>query len=339
MTDVSPTADPLRISCALPPSKDFPDLARCAEQLGYERFWAYDSPALYGDIWVALARAADATTRIGLGTAVAVPSLRHPVVTASAIASVEELAPGRLKVGFGTGFTARRAMGRPGMRWADLRTYVLQVQALLHGDVVEVDGAACQLIYSPGFGPTRPIDVPLLVAPLGPKGFAVSGEIGDGVILTGDLPSEHPERWLTRALLAAGTVLSAGEDHTSQRVREALGPMATTAYHALWEWGRDSLDQMPAGDEWLARVEAERPPHEQHLAVHEGHLVAVNERDRPLLDAYGPKLLTIGWTGAPSDIRARAELAAAAGFTEVIYQPAGPDIRHELESFLAAARG
>jgi 5,10-methylenetetrahydromethanopterin reductase len=76
------------LSCAFPPSRDLPRYARLAETLGYRRVWVYDSPALYGDLWIALARVAEVTTTIGLGTGVAVPSLRHPMVTASAIATV-----------------------------------------------------------------------------------------------------------------------------------------------------------------------------------------------------------------------------------------------------------
>ena len=76
------------------------------------RVWVYDSPALYGDIWMALGRAAEATPGGLLGTGVAIPSLRHAMVTAPAIGAIEELAPGRLTVAFGTGFTARQAMGK-----------------------------------------------------------------------------------------------------------------------------------------------------------------------------------------------------------------------------------
>src|SRR5438093_400810 len=80
--------------------------ARHAEALGYHRVWLFDSPALYGDVWIAVSRVAEATTGVGVGTAVAVPSLRHVMVTASAIATVEELWPGRLMAAFGTGYTA-----------------------------------------------------------------------------------------------------------------------------------------------------------------------------------------------------------------------------------------
>jgi hypothetical protein len=47
----------VRVSCSLPPGPDAPDHVALAEALGYERAWFYDSPALYGDVWIAMARA------------------------------------------------------------------------------------------------------------------------------------------------------------------------------------------------------------------------------------------------------------------------------------------
>jgi 5,10-methylenetetrahydromethanopterin reductase len=330
----------IALSCGFPPSSNLPTYARLAESLGYERVWAYDSPALYGDVWVALALVAEATERIGVGTAVAVPSLRHPVVTASAIATIEELAPERLAVAFGTGFTARLAMGKRAMRWRDLAHYVTQVRGLLQGDVVDVDGAACQLLYSPGFGPRPPIDVPLLVAPAGPKGFAVAHEVADGVVLVGLPPDDERDRgWSTCAVLANGTVLDPGEDQTSERVRGAAGPWFVTSYHAIYEWAPDALASMPGGDAWRAGVERDRPEGERHLAIHEGHVVTVTERDTPLLDEAGAALLGTGWTGDRASVRSRLEGAEAAGVTEVIYTPAGPDVARELEAFASCRPG
>jgi 5,10-methylenetetrahydromethanopterin reductase len=72
------------LSCALNTSMDSPEHARIAEELGYERAWFYDSPAICADVWMQLGRAADRTERIGLGTGVFVPALRHPMVTATA---------------------------------------------------------------------------------------------------------------------------------------------------------------------------------------------------------------------------------------------------------------
>jgi 5,10-methylenetetrahydromethanopterin reductase len=94
---------------------------------------------------------------------------------------------------------------------------------------------------------------------------------------------------------------------------------------------------MPGGADWLAAIEAERPEGERHLAVHEGHFVTVTERDRPLLDAGGPAVLSAGWTGDAASIRGKLAAAAAAGVTEVLYSPAGSDIPGEIEAFAAAA--
>jgi 5,10-methylenetetrahydromethanopterin reductase len=323
------------LSCGFPPSRDLPRYAARAEELGYERIWVYDSPALYGDVWLALGRVAEATTRIGLGTGVAVPSLRHVMVTASAIAAVEELAPGRLACAFGTGFTARRAMGLRPMTWAALGEYVANLRELLRGGVVEVDGARCRMLHSPGFAPSRPIEVPLLLAPMGPKGFAVSRELADGVLVTAP-PGDH--EWDTCALLVAGTVVDDGEDHTSARVVDAVGPEYATSVHARWEFARESVHDMPGGDAWLAAVEGEHDALEWHLAVHEGHKVAVTNRDRRIVDDAGPALLRTGWTGEAASVRERVRDAAANGVTEVIYTPAGSGIERELGAFAAAAR-
>src|SRR5574340_1398722 len=95
------------LSCALPPSPEVVELARVAERLGYGRVWLGDSPLLYGDIWIAMARILEGTERIGAGAAVLVPHLRHVVATATAIGTIEQLAPGRLEIALGTGFTAQ----------------------------------------------------------------------------------------------------------------------------------------------------------------------------------------------------------------------------------------
>lgn len=325
----------LRISCCLPPSKDAPAYARLAEEIGYDGVYLYDSPALYGDVWICLARVAEATSRITIGTGVAVPSLRHPMVTASAIASVEELAPGRGVYAFGSGFSARLAMGQKPMRWEDIKRYFVQLRGLLRGQVVEVDGAACQMIHSPGFAPKRPIEVPLIAAVSGPKGFAVAREVADGVFC--DRPVEPGfERCLQ---FAFGTVLDPGEDHTSPRVKAAAGPFYATTFHGPYEREPTSVDARPGGAEWRARLERERPVGERHLALHEGHLVDVSDRDRALIDAAGPALLGAGWTGHDDRIRQRLAEAQSKGATEVALALAGPDIPRELQAFLRAARG
>jgi 5,10-methylenetetrahydromethanopterin reductase len=319
----------MQISCAFPPGPDVVAHAQLAEDLGYERVWLYDSPVLYGDVWVHLARIATATTRIGLGPAVLVPNLRHPVTQAAAIATVAELAPGRLAVAIGTGFTARMAMGQRPLTWAETRTYIAQVKGLLDGEAMVVDGKVVKLLPAYGALPPRP---PILVAANGPKGLEVANELGDGVMT---IFGSYPEfAWC--ALLAFGTVLDDGEPADSSRALEAAGPAVTVVYHGMYEADPAQVEALPGGEAW--RAELERVPvHLRHLAIHEDHLVRVTERDRALLT--GEALTSFTWTGEASVLRARLDAVGAAGTSEILFQPGGGDVERELRAFMAMATG
>jgi 5,10-methylenetetrahydromethanopterin reductase len=259
------------------------------------------------------------------------------MATASAIAAIEALAPGRLVVAFGTGFTARVTMGQKPMTWKALTEYARQVRQLLDGDVVEIDGGACQMMHDGDLAPDRPIAVPLWVAPSGPKGMRAARELGvDGVLVVS--PPNEPLDCNHRGLLVFGTVLRSGEDETSQRVLAAAGPGYTTSVHGLWEYAPDAVASVPGGAEWHEHVKAERPEGERHLVVHQGHLSTVTDRDSNLVAAAGKAILDCGWSGDPDSIAARMDEAGELGITEVVYTPAGPDVPGELEAFAAAAQ-
>ena len=186
---------------------------RWAEALGYRRAWLYDSPALYPDVWMILAECARRTSTIELGPGVAIPSLRHPMVTASAIATLVDLAPGRVNVAIGSGFTGRLTLGQKPLKWSVVREYVIAVIGLLDGQTVEWEGAAIRMMHPSGFGAARPIRVPIILGTGGPKGEAVARELADGVFATG--PSPGFDRC---SVLTFGTVLDDGEDAGSERV-------------------------------------------------------------------------------------------------------------------------
>jgi 5,10-methylenetetrahydromethanopterin reductase len=331
--------DGLSLSVALPPSAKISEYARAAEGAGCARLWLFDSPALYGDIWIAAARVADATSALGIGTGVAVPSLRHPMVTASAIATIEEQAPGRLTCAFGTGYTARRAMGQKPMRWAAVGSYFRQLRGLLDGDVVDIDGAPCQMLHLADWAPNRPLRTPLWLAPSGPKGMAVAEDVGaDGVLLS-QPPAQPLDGQRPVAVIVSGTVLRPGEDHTSARVFEAAGPWYAAMWHAVYEMAPDFVAELPGGATWLKGLRAARTDGQLHLGVHEGHVCGLTDRDRTALHEAGAGILEYGWTGPPAKIRAGVASSAALGIAEIVYTPAGPDIIGEIESFAQAFHG
>jgi len=317
----------MRLSCALVPSPDVGDFAALAERLGYERVWLADSPALYGDVWIAAAEAARTTRRIGIGTSVLIPSLRHVVATAAAIAHLEAIAPGRLRVAFGTGFTGRRMLGKKPLSLATLERYVRQLRALLAGDEMEVDGAVCRLMHPKGLSAARPLRTPIWIAASGAKGVALAGQVGDGVICAGTVPPGVKDA----ALLAMGTVLRAGETLASPAVLERIGPAIAVIWHGTYEAAGAGVDNLPGGKGWRAEVET-FPPHSRHLYVHEGHLVELTERDRRNL---APELAGATFTGAAADLRQRAAALEAQGIAELVYWPMG-DVAGELEQMRGA---
>lgn len=317
---------------------DTPDHIELAEQLGYRRAWCYDSPALLPDVWMTLALAARRTSRIGLGPGVLVPSLRHPMTNAAAIATLAALAPGRVTAAVGAGFTARMTLGQRPLRWAHVEHYVEVLRALLRGEPAEWDGAWCQMRHREGFGAPRPVDVPILIGADGPKGFAVAAGVGEGLFSAGVWNPEAAAVTDWRALLQFGTVFDEGESPASPRVLDAGGPGVAVVYHAVYERaGVDAVAGLPGGTAWLAGVDA-APAHLRHLTVHDGHLIAVNPLDRAAWEAGGSALAeTSGVNGPPAVVAERLAGLAAAGVTEIAYQPAGPDIPRELRAFAAAA--
>ena len=323
----------MEISCGLVPSLDVVEQAVLAEQLGYQRAWLYDSPAIYLDIWVSLARIAEHTQRIGLGTAVLVPSLRSVIATASAMASIEAAAPGRLICGFGTGATARWTLGKKALTLAETGDFLRQLRGLLRGEVVEVDGEQIQMSQLPRFAPPRPIKIPVLLSALGPKGMALTHEVADGIMTVGFGIGGYEHS----AQLVVGTVLDPGEALTSPRVKDAAGPWYAILAHGAWESQPEAVDGFPGGAEWRAQLESMRPEGERHLTVHEGHATTVTELDRILVDAACESVVGLGWVAEVDGIRAKLAEAEAAGTTEIIFAPSGPDIERELRVFAQAA--
>ncbi|HUY39692.1 MAG TPA: LLM class flavin-dependent oxidoreductase [Candidatus Binataceae bacterium] len=321
----------LELSCAFATSSESHEHARIAEELGYTRAWFYDSPALYPDVWVQLCRAAERTSRIGLGPGVLVPSLRHPMVNAAAIATLASIAGARrVAVAIGSGFTGRLTMGKRPMKWSAVREYVQVLRALLRGDEAQWEGAAIRMLHPQGYGASRPIEVPIIIGAAGPKGIAVARELGDGVF---GAPAPIPGfKW--SITLTFGTVLREGEDPGSARVLASAGHAASVLFHFALE--NKMLPIVERGQEWAAAYE-DVPSHLRHLALHDQHLIAINERDRPFVT--GAMLAKQGIALTPAGWRERAAALEAAGATEIAYQPAGPNIPSELEAFASAIRG
>ena len=321
------TAD-LELSCGLPPGPDFGDLAVLAELLGYARVWIFDSAPLWEDPFAHLALAATRTTTIGLATAVLIPSQRSVMTMASGIATIARLSGGRFHACFGTGFTARMAMGQRPMTLDALFEYVGTLRRLLAGEAAVVDGTPARMLHWPGLTAARPIRVPLWLSVMGPRGNERAGEVADGTI-----GPPHPT--LPTATMVSGTVLDPSEDPRSNRVVEAIAPWRVVGWHAAYARdGAAAVDAMPGGAEWRAELERLAPEGEGHVLAFEGHVTDLAERDRPLLEHIDAATMV----GEADSIGRKLDRLAAAGFSEVMYTPSGPDVARELRAFADASR-
>ena len=310
----------------LPPGPDTVAHAKLAEELGYDSVWCPEIPAFGHDIWITMARIAENTSRIGIGASVLIPSYRHPMAQASAIATVDQLAPGRVRAGFGTGFTGRAGMGKPPLTLAYMRRYLEQVRGLLNGDVVEMEGGLGQLLASDGQLPARPIKVPFLLASQGPKGRQLAKDIADGLISLG-----APAPGFDTCLVSInGTVFDEGEDIRTPRVRAAVLPIMALAYHFKYTNDPDNISALPNGEAWMESVR-QVPEHIRHLSVHTGHNLDVSNGHDHLVDTSAAKEMT--FSGTPDELRARLKTYKAAGATGFIFGTSGVDVDRELRRY------
>ena len=167
-----------------------------AESLGFDTAWITDTHLVCRELWVTLTACATATSRIRLGPGITVPHTRHISVTASAIATLHELAPGRLVLGVGTGGSASETMGLSVARTARVATLESMAHALKHllrGKSIRLDtGTDARLAWLP-----QPVEIPLYLAGSGPRMLDAAGRLGDGAIMySGVAP------WLLEAALA-----------------------------------------------------------------------------------------------------------------------------------------
>ncbi|HEV3309289.1 MAG TPA: LLM class flavin-dependent oxidoreductase [Chloroflexota bacterium] len=314
----------MEFGISFPATLDAPRQAQFAEELGFTYVGFYDTPALEADVWITVANALQATRTIHVGPQVLIPSLRHPIAQAAAIATIEQLAPGRLYVAMGTGFTGRMAMGQRPLTWASMRTFLVELRALLAGDQIEIEGAVTQMLHPlPSSGLVRPAGVPLLVAANGPKGIALAREMGDGLVYGGS--QDQVPQGFSMLQLSAGNfiVLEEGESASSPRVLDAARIGFATRYHVLYEGSAGQsvlLEQLPYGSDWRKTLDR-HPAEVRHLIVHDQHCVGVNDLDAEFIDRHPDALEQFAAETAitRAQYKERIEAVAALGATRISF--------------------
>ena len=320
-------SEPVRVHLRVPGTAPMPDLVRFIQSIeaaGFDGAGILDSQLLSRDTFVVLGQAAAHTSRMALFPAVTNPFTRHASVLASAIQTVEELAPGRVKFVIGTGYTSASTIGRAPGTLAEMRACIQSVRELLAGKSVDFGGTPGRLGYASGRR------IPVLMAASGPKAIEVAGEVADGVLLLVgsnrgivETALGHLERGARRAGRKVDDleVIWAVRTATMKTTEEARRMARPTAVH----WGI-----LRWGGYWLGPAGLTLPPLEIPAAVHQVYPDLSHAHDWEAAikaTSFVPDEVVaqlcdaIGLIGTPEDCAARVVELAKLGVRNLYLMP------------------
>jgi alkanesulfonate monooxygenase SsuD/methylene tetrahydromethanopterin reductase-like flavin-dependent oxidoreductase (luciferase family) len=256
----------MRLSTVVLPIYRWPEAEtvwRRVEALGFHAAYTYDHLSWrsfrdrpwFGAV-PTLAAAAGVTRELRLGTLVASPNFRHPVLLAKDLMTLDDLSGGRLTVGIGAGGTGYDAtvLGQspwsPGERAERFAEFVTLLDRLLTGPATTWQGrhyAADEARMIPGC--VQQPRVPLLVAAAGPRGMDLVAEFGQGWVTFGD-PAGPEEQSADQARRAVGDQLTRLAAVCTRRGREVTD-LDRVLLHGLST--EQPLDSVDAFVDWAGR--------------------------------------------------------------------------------------
>jgi 5,10-methylenetetrahydromethanopterin reductase len=313
-------------------------LAKVAEAAGFASVWFAENPFDRG-VLPAVSACAALTQRIAIGVGVVTPYAHHPVQIAMEFGALDELAQGRMRLGIGSGIGAR--IEKMGFRYrplASLEDAVQIVRGLLRGDEVTYRGP----VFSAdrvklGFRPPRP-EMPIYLASMGDRSLALSGRLGDGLIVSNMCPPGYCERAVgivRKAAAAAGRPMLQVVQYVPCVARpdgdEARGAALTAIAGMLTMF-------WPAGEAW--------PPLRDTIVAHSGipkpEVVAALDRLRcgePAATVLDERYIAaFALAGTAADCLAQARRFGSAGVDELVLTFAGSQPAADMAHFGAALR-
>jgi 5,10-methylenetetrahydromethanopterin reductase len=317
------------------------ELARAAERSGFSAIWFAENPFQRG-VLPAVAACLVETAHVTVGIGVFNPYNRHPTLIAMEIAALDELAPGRTRLGIGSGIGPKiRSMGldydKP---LGALRDALAIVRPLLRGETVTHRGRVFSADGVKLEFPAPTADYPVLMAAMGDQALRLAGEISDGLMISNMCPPGYTARAI--ALMRDGaakvgrrappTVVQyvpcvARPDRAAARaaIKPTIGTMLA-AYWAMYEptpavraaMVADSAIPEPDFVAAIARLAAGTP--------------ATAALDDRFVDAYGI-------AGTAQDCEAAAARFGALGVTDLTLTFVGPQPVADMAYLGAALAG
>ena len=317
------------------------NLVMLAEEVGFQQAWFFDSQMIYSDVYATMALAAHTTKKIKLATGVAVPSTRMAPVIAHSIATVAQIAPGRVELGVGNGNTARLTMGLKPLPLKKMKREIRTIQTLLKGEECLHDfGGNKKLIKllhpDQGFINLKQ-KIPLTLSAFGEKTLAFCGAECDAHLSWNITPdtlvanrkiisesaissNRDPGNIPTKAIVPLA-ILKPGETIESDRVLRSVGPFITNLLHVLCEWDEKLLPADKTISEHVKQYKkyvASLDPQRRHLILHEGHLIFTRDDELKYLVSEIANIAAM--IGTPTSIIERVKALEEKGLTHFAFQ-------------------
>jgi 5,10-methylenetetrahydromethanopterin reductase len=161
-----------------------------SEKRDFDNLWITDH---YNNrnVYITLAATAIYTKKIVFGPGVTNPYLVNPVMTTQSLASLDEMAPGRVVLGMGAG--DKTTLASTGIEAKKQLSAVVDAitifRKMLEGKSVKYEGKVFQVKGTKfNFKPRG--QIPVYVGAQGPKMLMTAGKIGDGVLINASHPKD-----------------------------------------------------------------------------------------------------------------------------------------------------
>ena len=293
------------------------ELARLADNAGMESIWMSDHLCFRDSLTSAMAFLAT-TKRITVVPAPLSPYSRHPIISAMALSTIEEFAPGRVWATAGTGNAA--ALEEAGMKvrrpLKTMREYVGLLRSFLsgetvnfHGEIFDVNGAKM------GFTPSSAI--PIYMTAVKSRMLRLAGEIGDGVLLSAGCAPGYIARCV------AETRAGAERAGKSLKERDVAGFITTSV-------SPNAREAMDASKTFLAYI-FRNQHHAENIGAGGGHVdqeglaaaIAGRDWERAKKFISDEVVYAHSISGTPAECRKRIEEFVKGGLDLPVLLPMG----------------
>jgi 5,10-methylenetetrahydromethanopterin reductase len=277
------------------------DLVERAERAGAATAWLV-MPPLGRDTTTAAAAALARTERIAVGTSIVPAFTRHPLTLATQAVTLDELAPGRFRLGVGTGNLAVMAerFGTPVAKPASrVREYVEVVRTAIGTGEARVDGE----FYRVDAAVPHAARVEVSLAALGPRMFEIAGAVADAA-MSWTVPLDHLDAVARPAVARGAAAVSRPAPPIITHV-----PVVVSGDRAeVLAAGRADLAAFAANRQYRAMFAAAGVPVEDgrptdalvDALVVSGDETALTDRLGELAETQDELLVTLPW---PSGVR------------------------------------